>query len=236
MSVYSQAVQSLFPKSKTGSLVSYFIKFLLSKPEDEYWSQPEAIAFINAQVLSDGGVGWNTKKGAKTNSKSEPLPFGDPGRELETIRNEKYENCFDYLTSSREGPFRLNPEKVRMYMGSTKSHTFSAEDVRLLKKRADGACEFCRQKGRMEIDHTVPRKHGGLSEFSNAMVLCDRCNDQKCAKSADTFMTDRLRTMARYAKTSGMSRDTVEEMINAFRQEYMEHVAVDKATLKKRSK
>ena len=120
---YEQCIDQMI-NSKKGTLLGYLKEFLLKKKYDDWWSQPEAMKFINERVVKDGGVGWwkGVDKGKK-NPDGSPANFGDGGRNVEKFRQEDYEGCFDTKNSKREGPFRLNIQKYNEYKGSTKSHS-----------------------------------------------------------------------------------------------------------------
>jgi ATP adenylyltransferase len=57
-------------------------------------------------------------------------------------------------------------------------------------KRAGGRCELCGlsvEERAIEIDHIIPRKHGGSDETTNLQALCYRCNANKGARDATDF-------------------------------------------------
>ena len=195
---------------REGTLIGYLKEFFLTKkgPSD-WWSQPEFMQFANERVVEDGGVEWWNKshggKGkGKKNPDGSPANYGDGGRAVEMFRQEKYEGCFDNKTGKSEGPFRLNIQKYKDYKGSTKSHSFSNAIKKAVLKRANGKCELCGHKGKLEIDHFVPKEKGGLSTIENANALCSRCNDRKCAKQPDDFMKEEFERMKKYFEDRGM--------------------------------
>jgi hypothetical protein len=55
----------------------------------------------------------------------------------------------------------------------------------LVRRRAGNRCEYCllRQEhlpfSTFQIEHIVPRKHGGNDELANLALSCDRCNSHK---------------------------------------------------------
>uniref|UniRef100_A0A6C0DS30 HNH nuclease domain-containing protein n=1 Tax=viral metagenome TaxID=1070528 RepID=A0A6C0DS30_9ZZZZ len=200
------AINEMFERPKDGSLTYYFKEFLLQKC-DEWWSQPEAQAYCNKRVAEDGGVGWNTKVGGKKNPDGTPATYGDPGRTLEAIRTEKYDGCWDNQTGKKDGPFRLNLEKYKQHTGSTKCHSFSEKDKKEIRNRSGGKCELCGYKGKVEIDHFIPREKGGLSSLENGNALCSRCNDRKCAKTPDQFMQEEIARMNKYFIERGMAAE-----------------------------
>jgi len=60
----------------------------------------------------------------------------------------------------------------------------SAELRHLVTERAEGRCEYCLIPefagfAVHEIDHIIPRKHGGLTEADNLALSCMLCNKHK---------------------------------------------------------
>jgi len=206
---YTNAINEMFPNKKEGTLSYYFKCFLLEQKYDAWWSQPQVQSYCNAKVSNDGGVGWNTKKGAKLYPDGSPATFGDPGRQLEQYRTEKYDECWDNQTGKKEGPFRLNIQKYKEYNGSTKCHSFSEKDKKEITKKCGGKCELCGYKGKVEIDHFIPKEKGGLSDLSNANALCGRCNDRKCSKEPEKFMDEEFERMRNYFIERGMDFDAM---------------------------
>jgi len=204
---YEQCIDQMI-NSKKGTLLGYLKEFLLKKKYDDWWSQPEAMKFINERVVKDGGVGWwkGVDKGKK-NPDGSPANFGDGGRNVEKFRQEDYEGCFDTKNSKREGPFRLNIQKYNEYKGSTKSHSFSEEIKNFVKKRSKGRCELCGHKGKLEIDHFIPKEKGGESTLENANALCGRCNDKKCAMEPREFMKKEFERQKKYWEERGMGKE-----------------------------
>lgn len=216
---YLETLDKMFPNTKQGTLKYYNKEFLKTKHYDQFWSQPEASSYCNAKVIIDGGVGWYNKsyggKGkGKTNPDGTPTSFGDPGRELEQIRTEKYEGCWDNKTGEKAGPFRLNIKHYQSYTGSTKSHSFSDEIKTIVTKRSGGKCELCGHKGRTEIDHFIPKEKGGGSTLENANVLCQRCNDRKCNKNPEQFMKEEVNRFFNYYKERGMEEQLRQHFTN----------------------
>jgi len=55
---------------------------------------------------------------------------------------------------------------------------------RLVKKRADGRCEYCRMSqsfdpATFEIDHIIPQKMNGETTEANLALACFKCNNHK---------------------------------------------------------
>ena len=52
-----------------------------------------------------------------------------------------------------------------------------------VRRRAGGLCEYCRLPDTLspafEIEHVIPKQHGGLTAFSNLAYSCLRCNRHK---------------------------------------------------------
>jgi ATP adenylyltransferase len=57
-------------------------------------------------------------------------------------------------------------------------------------KRAGSRCELCgisHEERALEVDHIVPRKHGGPDDLANYQALCWKCNSNKGARDATDF-------------------------------------------------
>ena len=65
--------------------------------------------------------------------------------------------------------------------------------------RARGRCECCgahEDQRALEVDHIIPKNHGGSDDLSNLQALCFRCN----AGKRDTDRTDFRAMQASYAR------------------------------------
>jgi diadenosine tetraphosphate (Ap4A) HIT family hydrolase len=57
-------------------------------------------------------------------------------------------------------------------------------------KRAGYRCELCgisADERAIEVDHILPRKHGGVDDLSNLQALCFKCNTNKGARDDQDF-------------------------------------------------
>jgi len=58
----------------------------------------------------------------------------------------------------------------------------------------DYKCFYCgapeTTKNRFEIDHIVPKKHGGKNSESNYVIACRLCNIQKSDKSVSVWLKE----------------------------------------------
>jgi hypothetical protein len=53
-----------------------------------------------------------------------------------------------------------------------------------VRDRAGGVCEYCHvpqsaYRERFQIDHIIPRQHGGAADFDNLALSCLECNRRK---------------------------------------------------------
>jgi len=54
----------------------------------------------------------------------------------------------------------------------------------LVRQRAEDRCEYCRlhqdhSPFSLQVEHIIPRKHGGSDDLTNLALACDRCNLHK---------------------------------------------------------
>ena len=57
-------------------------------------------------------------------------------------------------------------------------------------RRAGGRCELCgtpHEERALEVDHIVPKKHGGQDDMTNYQALCWKCNANKGARDSTDF-------------------------------------------------
>jgi ATP adenylyltransferase len=67
-------------------------------------------------------------------------------------------------------------------------------------KRAGHRCELCgvpADERAIEVDHIVPRKHGGEDDLTNLQALCFKCNANKGARDDKDFRVVREALNAR---------------------------------------
>lgn len=58
-------------------------------------------------------------------------------------------------------------------------------------RRDNYTCRFCGSRAPdvfLEIDHVIPRSHGGLDVASNLQVLCEECNAGKSATMPERWL------------------------------------------------
>lgn len=54
-----------------------------------------------------------------------------------------------------------------------------------MRERANDCCEYCQLRqvdlpfALFQMEHVIPRKHGGGDDLSNLALACDRCNSHK---------------------------------------------------------
>ena len=74
----------------------------------------------------------------------------------------------------------------------TKPHGYISGTLRFeILKSAKFRCELCgisAEKKALEIDHIVPRNHGGTDDVSNLQALCSSCNAMKRDRDDTDFL------------------------------------------------
>jgi 5-methylcytosine-specific restriction endonuclease McrA len=102
----------------------------------------------------------------------------------EPLREELLQLCRQRLDA-----FRMQRgEEVFAHRSRHRTPISGSIKVRVLT-RARGRCECCgahEHQRALELDHIVPRNHGGSDDRSNLQALCFRCN----AGKRDTDSTD----------------------------------------------
>lgn len=85
-----------------------------------------------------------------------------------------------------------------------------------VRNRAGHRCEYCRLRQAysqyvLQVEHVLPRKHGGTDDVSNLALACDRCNLHKGSDLA------------------GIDRETAQivPLFNPRTQVWSEHFALD---------
>ena len=95
----------------------------------------------------------------------------------------------EYLLKRGDRPFYHRKKKSGYISGSIKYEVL---------KRAKSRCESCgisnREKA-LEVDHIIPRNHGGTNEISNLQALCYSCNAMK-RDTDDTDFRDVIKSYA----------------------------------------
>jgi 5-methylcytosine-specific restriction endonuclease McrA len=116
------------------------------------------------------------------------------GEELSDVeREELLKLCRQRLDAFRE----QRGEEVFAHRSRQRTPISGSIKYRVLT-RAKGRCECCgahEHQRALEVDHIVPRNHGGSDDLSNLQALCFRCN----AGKRDTDTTDFRGLQASYA-------------------------------------
>jgi len=109
------------------------------------------------------------------------------------------------LSSKERGELiRLCDEKVSAYLQKRGTAAYDHRRAALgylsgslryeILKRAGFRCELCgisADDRAIEVDHILPRKHGGEDDLTNLQALCFKCNANKGARDDEDFRTVR---------------------------------------------
>lgn len=57
-----------------------------------------------------------------------------------------------------------------------------------LFEREKGCCVYCGRKGKMEVEHVVPRSRGGTDSLNNLVLSCHNCNQAKGSLKLAEFL------------------------------------------------
>ena len=59
-----------------------------------------------------------------------------------------------------------------------------------VRRRAGKQCERCGRRGRLTVDHILPKSRGGTDAYANLQCLCYECNQHK-ADRCDAYRGSR---------------------------------------------
>lgn len=83
-------------------------------------------------------------------------------------------------------PWDTSPEKRRK-----DAATYGSAEYRTSRKqaiaRANGCCEKCQSRDRVQVDHIVPVSQGGGHSLSNLRVLCLSCHQRVTAQQGGGY-------------------------------------------------
>ncbi len=103
------------------------------------------------------------------------------GKEVETLIDLCQRRLDDYLAKRGDKIFEHRRKSAGYISGTLRYDVL---------KRAGFHCELCgisADKKALEVDHIIPRNHGGTDEFSNLQALCYSCNAMKRDRDATDF-------------------------------------------------
>jgi 5-methylcytosine-specific restriction endonuclease McrA len=116
----------------------------------------------------------------------------------------------DLTSDERAELLRLCDEAIANYTGRRGRKLYEHRRLALgdisgtaryeVLRRAGFPCDLCgisAEERAIEIDHIVPRKHGGTDDLSNLQALCYKCNANKGARDASDLRAVRARTRAK---------------------------------------
>jgi ATP adenylyltransferase len=103
-------------------------------------------------------------------------------------------------SEERDELVRLCDEKVTAYLQKRGAAAYDHRRAALgylsgslryeVLKRAGFRCELCgisADERAIEVDHILPRKHGGIDDLTNLQALCFKCNANKGARDDEDF-------------------------------------------------
>lgn len=84
---------------------------------------------------------------------------------------------FPLKTVTRE---YLNPSVIRLQSYIRKPYTTVKLSRKSVLARDNFTCQYCgRREKDMTVDHVIPRKNGGKTEWENLVCSCKTCNSKK---------------------------------------------------------
>ena len=149
----------------------------LARDESQLEYYEEITKAMPGSVLSKHGIVERDGKGYRLTSDVEKLS-PDERRELLRLCDEAVER---YLGKRGSAAYDHRRAALGQVSGSLRYEVL---------KRSGGRCELCGisvEERAIEIDHIVPRRHGGSDEPSNLQALCYKCNANKGARDDIDF-------------------------------------------------
>ena len=74
-----------------------------------------------------------------------------------------------------------------------------------LFEREKGCCIYCGSKGKMEIEHVIPRSRGGTDSLNNLVLSCHECNQAKGSMSLPEFLKGKPSVLRRVRSHLGVN-------------------------------
>ena len=72
------------------------------------------------------------------------------------------------------------PSVIRLYTYIRKPYTTVKLSRKSILTRDNYTCQYCgKHEKHMTVDHVVPKKHGGKTEWENMVCACRACNSRK---------------------------------------------------------
>ncbi|MFI5391708.1 MAG: HIT domain-containing protein, partial [Bacteriovoracales bacterium] len=110
-------------------------------------------------------------------------------RDFVSLTKEQIEELINLCDEKLEGYIKKRGDKIWSHRKLSEGYISGTIRYEVLK-RAKFHCELCgisAMEKALEVDHIIPRKHGGTDESSNFQALCYSCNAAKGARDDTDF-------------------------------------------------
>jgi ATP adenylyltransferase len=110
-------------------------------------------------------------------------------KDFESLTKDQIEDLIHLCDEKLEAYIKKRGEKIWSHRKLSEGYISGTIRYEVLK-RAKFHCELCgisALEKALEVDHILPRKHGGTDELSNFQALCYSCNAMKGARDDTDF-------------------------------------------------
>jgi 5-methylcytosine-specific restriction endonuclease McrA len=170
---------------------SKWTKEYRSRRVNEYRKTKHAYYIAHKEHVVEKSIEWALKNPEKRKI-SQQLYRARDAKKVKDNRNASSRRWRERHPEYKRGWVKSNPDKGQEYHENRRARLdgnggrFTASQWKSLKDKYGNMCLCCKRKDvRLEADHVVPIKLGGINVISNIQPLCRSCNSKKGTKIID---------------------------------------------------